>query len=147
LRGLCWNRLSDHRSPCNAVEKDHINLAAELVRLMGENELFTFVKVPGVVGTNNTSERALRDPAQDRRTDQTSRSLGGARRRTILASVLESLRTRLPQLDLRSVLNEVTEWTKSGLSCFGRTLQTLGLAPREQSPLDRLVPLPTSNTS
>ena len=89
--------------------------------------------MPGVVCTNNISEQALRDPAQDRRTDQTSRSLGlgGARRRTILASVLESLRMRLPQLDLRSVLNEVTEWNKSGLSCFGRILQTLGLAPRD----------------
>lgn len=162
LRNLCWNCRHDHRAvssrgasntpssntpSSNTVEKDYANLAAELVRLLGANELFTFVTVSGVVGTNNISEQALRDPAQDRRTDQTSRSVGGARRRTILASVLESLRTRLPQLDLRSVLNEVTEWTTSGLSCFGRILQTLGLAPGEHSPLDRLVPLPTANTS
>jgi transposase len=148
LRGLCWeHRPSDHRPPADAVERDSINLALEIVRLMSVNELFTFVKVPGVSGTNNESERTLRDPAQDRRTDQTSRSVSGARRRTILASVLESLRTRLPQIDLRSVLNEVAAWATSGLSCFGQALKALGLAPLEQSPLDQLVPLPTSTTN
>ena len=148
LRGLCWeHRPSDHRPPADTVERDSRNLAAEIVRLMGVDELFTFVKVPGVSGTNNESERTLRDPAQDRRTDQTSRSIGGARRRTILASVLESLRTRLPQIDLRAILNEVADWARSGLSCFGRAVNALGLAPLDHSPLDQLVPLPSSTTN
>ena len=111
------------------------------------NELFTFGKVPGVSGTNKESERTLRDPAQDRRTDPTRRSVGGARRRTILASVLESLRTRLPQIDLRAVLNEVADGARSGLSGFGRALKALGLAPLEHSPLDQLVPLPSAPTN
>ena len=158
LRVLCWEqRPSEHGSSSgcsssgcsssDATERDHRNLALEVVRLMSANELFTFVKVPGVSGTNNESERTLRSPAQDRRTDQTSRSIRGARRRSILASVLESLRTRLPRIDLRSVLNEVATWTASGLSCFGQAVKALGLAPLEHSPLDQLVPLPTPATN
>jgi hypothetical protein len=152
LRRLCWDRLSDHRPPPDKVERDDLNLHQELVRLMGVNELFTFVKVPGVAGTNNESERTLREPAQDRRTDQTSRSVAGARRRTILASVLESLRLHLPRFDLKSVLNEVSDWAISGLSCFGRALNKLGLSPLEHSPLehsplDQLVPPETANSS
>ena len=163
LRGLCWGHrppdrtssddaasdhtMSDHAMSTDAVERDSINLAREIVRLMSANELFTFVKVPGVSGTNNESERTLRDPAQDRRTDQTSRSIRGARRRTILASVLESLRTRLPQIDLKSVLNEVAAWASSGLSRFGQAVKALGLTPLEHSPLDQLVPLESANSS
>ena len=158
LRGLCWGHrppdrtssddaASDHTMSTDAVERDSINLAREIVRLMSANELFTFVKVPGVSGTNNESERTLRDPAQDRRTDQTSRSIRGARRRTILASVLESLRTRLPQIDLKSVLNEVAAWASSGLSRFGQAVKALGLTPLEHSPLDQLVPLESANSS
>ena len=165
LRGLCWEHrpsdptLSNLTPPADAVERDSVNLAVEIVRLMSASELFAFVKVPGVSGTNNESERTLRAPAQDRRTDQASRSVCGARRRTLLASVLESLRTRLPQIGLRSVLNEVAAWALSGLSGFGQALKALGLAPPEHSPLehwplehsplehwplDQLVPRPTS---
>ena len=148
LRGLCGeHRPSDPTPSADAAERDSRNLALEIVRLMCVNELFTFVKVPGVSGTNNESERTLRAPAPDRRTDQTRRSVRGARRRTILASMLESLRTRLPQLDWRSVLNQVAAWATSGLSCFGQALKALGLAPLEHSPLDQLVSLPTSTTN
>ena len=136
--------MSDHTMSTDAVERDSINLAREIVRLMSANELFTFVKVPGVSGTNNESERTLRDPAQDRRTKQASRS---ARRRTILASVLESLRTRLPQIDLKMGLNEVAAWASSALSRFGQAVKALGLTPLEHSPLDQLVPLESANSS
>lgn len=100
-------------------------------------------------GTNNVSEQILRTPAQNRRTDQTTRSVRGARRRTILTSVLESLRTRRPVFDGQSVLAEVSHWYRTGRSGFGRTLKKLGLLPRDDSPLDLLVPLPLAkgNTS
>ena len=84
-------------------------------------------------------------PAKNRRTDQTTRSVSGARRRTILTSVLESLRTRLPVFDGQSVLAEVSQWFQTGVSCFGRLLKTLGLPPLATSPLDVLVPLPPSD--
>jgi transposase len=144
LCDLCAARVADTTPPPSNVERDFCNLAHELVRLMGAEELFTFVRVPAVPGTNNESERTLRNPARNRRTDQTSRSLRGARRRTILTSVLESLRTRLPVFDLRSVLAEVSDWFQSGVSCFGRTLQKLRLPALDHSPLDDLVPLVNS---
>ena len=58
---------------------------------MGDNELFTFVLHPQASGTNNEAERSLRGAAVDRRTGRTSKTVTGARRRTILVSVLESL--------------------------------------------------------
>lgn len=142
LCDLCSARVEDATSPADTAERDFVNLTHELVRLMGANELFTFVRDPAVPGTNNESERTLRTPAKNRRTDQTTRSVPGARRRTILTSVLESLRTRLPVFDGQSVLAEVSQWFQTGVSCFGRLLKTLGLPPLTTSPLDVLVPLP-----
>lgn len=147
LCDLCGARVQDTTPPADQAERDFSNLAHELVRLMGDEELFTFVRVPAVPGTNNESERTLRNPAKNRRTDQTTRSVHGARRRTILTSVLESLRTRLPVFDCQSVLAEVSHWYRTGVSCFGRTLKKLGLLPLDHSPLDVLVPLPQGNTS
>ena len=147
LCDLCQARVHDTTPPTDTTEREFFNLAHELVRLMGANELFTFVRVAEVPGTNNESERTLRTPAKNRRTDQTTRSVHGARRRTILTSVLESLRTRLPVFDCQSVLAEVSDWYRTGVSCFGRTLKKLGLLPLTGSPLDVLVPLPQVNSS
>jgi hypothetical protein len=136
--------VQDATLPTDTVERDFVNLTHELVRLTGYNELFTFVRAPNVPGTTNESERTLRAPAKNRRTDQTTRSVPGARRRTILTSVLESLRTRLPVFDGQSVLTEVSQWFRTGVSCFGRLLKKLGLPPQDHSPLDVLVPLVNS---
>jgi hypothetical protein len=38
------------------------------MRLLMAEELFTFVLVPEVEATNNSSERRLRNPAQERKT-------------------------------------------------------------------------------
>ena len=147
LCDLCGPRVQDTTPPADQTERDFSNLAHELTRLMGDDELFTFVRDPSVPGTNNESERTLRNPAKNRRTDQTTRSVRGARRRTILTSVLESLRTRLQVFDCQSVLAEVSHWYRMGVSCFGRLLKKLGLPPRDDSPLDVLVPLPHGNSS
>ena len=62
LRGLCWDhRPSAHRPSAGTVERDFENLALEMVRLMSANELFTFVKVPGVLG-RTTSPNGLCAP-------------------------------------------------------------------------------------
>ena len=73
-------------------------LAEELVRLGLRNELFRFVLhepveqpngMPvGMGGTNNEAERTLRNPAQARDTGRTSKTVSGARRTSILTSVL-----------------------------------------------------------
>ena len=82
--------------------KDFSLLVQEVFRLMIHKELFPFVTTPPVPqpngstqpvsGTNNEAERTLRDPARARLTGRTNKTSNGARRQTILTSVLESLR-------------------------------------------------------
>ena len=94
-----------------------IVISDDLMRLMLARELFTFVTAPPVTmpngkatpvaGTNNEAERTLRSAATARKTGRTSKTLRGARRQTILVSVLESLRQQLPTFTLSSVIGEI----------------------------------------
>lgn len=137
---LCGDRFMDETQPTSETEKDFFNLVHELVRLLGDGELFTFVLHPEASGTNNAAERILRGPAMDRRTGRTSKTPNGARRRTILVSVLESLRLHLEDFTLPSVEFEVMGWLKCGESLFARLLRSSGLAPPKTSTLAQLVP-------
>ena len=78
-----FEALCDNSTPADDVEKDFYNLTHEILRLLREDELFTYVIHPEVPGTNNESERSLRGAAQDRRTGRTSKTELGARRRTM----------------------------------------------------------------
>jgi transposase len=137
---LCGSRFRDDTPPATDTEHDFVNLVNELLRLMEAEELFTFVIHPEVPGTNNESERTLRDAANDRKTGRTSKTIRGARRRTVLTSVLESLRLSLPDFTLSHVLQEVTTWLVTGRSRFGQLLESQNLPPPECSPLDALLP-------
>ena len=138
-------RFSDTSTPSDEAEHDFFNLTHEIVRLLGEDELFTYAIHPEADGTNNESERTLRHPAQDRNTGQTNKTVSGARRRTVITSVLDSLRVHLPKLTLQAVLLEINSWYRSGVSCYRRMVESLKLPPLTlpnaiQSPLDLLVP-------
>jgi transposase len=141
------------------LDNDHRRLVAEILRLFLAEELFTFVTAPPVVqangstvpvaGTNNEAERTLRNAAQARKTGRTNKTRDGARRQTILTSVLESLRVYLPTFTLASVVGELQNWMATGQSCFERLLHKLKL-PRptsERSVLERIfgraVPVPS----
>lgn len=128
------------RTPTTDSERDFANLVAGLLRLLGDDELFTFVLHPEAGGTNNEAERTLRQPALDRRTGRTNKTPAGARRRTILVSVLESLRLYLPEFTLPNVLAEVGGWLQRGASPFQHLLTTADLPPPADSLLDRLLP-------
>jgi len=104
-------------------ERDFTNLVHELMRLVLAEELFTFVRVEGVDATNNLSERLLRNPAQDRKTGRTSKTEAGAHRRSVIVSVLESLRANLERFDLGTVLEEVKRWMENGISRFAEQLR------------------------
>jgi len=106
-------------------ERDFANLSDELLRLLLDGELFTFVFVPGVEATNNLSERLLRGPAQDRKAGRTNKTATGAHRRSVIVSVLESLRVNLPNFNLATVLQEVGRWMQTGISLFARQWQTV----------------------
>jgi transposase len=136
------------------TEDNYRLLVEEVMRLMLAKELFTFVTAPPVTqpngisqpvaGTNNEAERTLRGPAQARDTGRTNKTLAGARRQTIVVSVLESLRLYLPCFTLGSVVAEVERWLKTGRSCYQRLLAKLKLSVTQRTILDRVFPEPDS---
>ena len=142
---LCFARCGDESrqpKPDNETDREYHNLVHEVTRLSCDEELFTFVLHPEVDATNNEAERSLRGAAQDRRTGRTSKTLRGAQRRTILMSVLESLKLHLTEFTLQSVLSEVQTWWHHGESLFDRLVAECGLDPPTESRLNKLVPLP-----
>lgn len=106
-------------------ERDFANLVNELFERMLDEELFTFVLHPEVEPTNNLPERLQRTPAQDRDAGRTSKTAAGAHRRSVIVSVLESLRANLEAFTLESVLEEVSRWMTEGISLFARQWQEL----------------------
>ena len=142
---LCFARCGNEScqpKPDDEADHDYHNLVHEVARLACDEELFTFVLHPKADATNNEAERSLRGAAQDRRTGRTSKTLRGAQRRTILMSVLESLKLHLAEFTLESVLTEVQSWWHRGESLFDRLVTECGLDPPTDSRLDKLVPLP-----
>jgi transposase len=144
-------------------EKDFRLLVNEVLRLYWADELFTFVTAAAaqkpngepmpMPGTNNESERTLRPVANARKTGRTSKTPKGARRQTVITSVIESLRQHLPTFTLATVIQEVSRWLANQKSCFAilrdrlkraarrmkRSFLTVGTGPPI---LDRLFPIP-----
>jgi hypothetical protein len=144
--------------PGEGPEDDYRRLCNELLRLMLAGQLFTFVTAEPVQkpngetlvvsGTNNEAERTLRSPAQARDTGRTNKTVCGARRQTVIVSVLESLRQHLASFTLSSVIEEIRRWSEAGRSCFARWAEKLGLTGRGLSDdgrstlLNRVIPVP-----
>jgi transposase len=136
----------------DVLENDYRLLVNEVMRLMLGQELFTFVTAEPatqpngvsepVSGTNNEAERTLRNPAEARKTGRTNKTLVGARRQTIMVSVLESLRLYLAKFTLTSVVEEVNGWWQAGQSCFTKLLKNMKLQPSAETILDQVMPTP-----
>ena len=112
------------------------------MRLMLARELFTFLFEAGVDGTNNEAEQELRPAALARETGRASKTLRGARRQSILHSVLELLRKQLSQFTLSTVVAEVLRWSRVGPSCFAALAQSQALTPPNKSVLEAVLPMP-----
>jgi hypothetical protein len=150
---LCVANGFPDQPPSNGLEKDYRLLVDEVLRLLLRQELLTFVTAKPteqpngttklVDGTNNEAERTLRGAAQARLTGRTSKTIDGARRQTILTSVLQSLRLYLPTFTLSSVLAELKRWWATGRSCFAELVEKLELTPPEQSVIDQIIPGPS----
>lgn len=136
------------------AEDEYRLLCNELMRLMLNQQLFTFVTAAPVAtaqgaaqpvaGTNNEAERILRGPALARNTGRASKTPAGARRQTIVVSVLESLRNHLASFTLTAVIDEITRWHQTGRSCFADLAAKLGLsAAPAAAVLDRVLPHPS----
>jgi transposase len=155
---LCVDLWVKELPPLEGTDNDYRLLVNEVMRLMLNQQLFTFVTAKEamqpngaskpVAGTNNEAERTLRGPAQARDTGRTNKTPVGARRQTIIVSVLESLRLYLPTFTLPSVVDEIKRWWQAGQSCFTKLLKKLKLAPplpaTKESPsiLDKVLPIP-----
>ena len=150
---LCAEMWLADLPPSKGLENDYRLLVNELMRLMLGKESFTFVTAKPttqpngttkpVNGTNNEAERTLRGAAQARVTGRTNKTVNGARRQTILTSVLESLRLFLPTFTLSSVLEELKRWWATGQSCFEKLVENLKLTSPEQSVIDQILPGPS----
>jgi transposase len=150
---LCGPVWAAELPPLEGPDNDYRLLANEIMRLMLAQELFTFVTAKSVkqpngetqqVGaTNNEAERTLRSPAQARKTGRTNKTIAGARRQTILTSVLESLRLYLPTFTLSSVIAEIDRWIEKGRSCFAALLAKLKIPQPQGSVLERVLPNPS----
>lgn len=147
---LCMDWCCQPLTRYQGLARDFRLLNHELIRLMSANELFTFVTAPPVeqvdgttkpaAGTNNEAERTLRDTAQARDTGRTNKTESGAKRQTILKSVLESLRLYVPTFTLKAVLAEIQRWQATGVSCFEKLLKKLKLKLPDERVLDRVYP-------
>ena len=100
--------------------RDFLNLQKRLVKY--QDSLFTFVLHPEVEPTNNRAEQGLRKTAKARNNYQTSKTERGARRRSVIASVLTSLRQNLPAFSLEAVIDETQRWRIDGFSLFDRQI-------------------------
>jgi transposase len=150
---LCAPNLLPDQPPPDGLEKDYRLLVGEVMRLLLSQELLTFVTAKPIEqpngttkpvdGTNNEAERTLRGAAQARQTGRTSKTFNGARRQTILTSVLQSLRLYLPTFTLTSVLAELRRWWATGRSCFAELMEKLELGQPERSVIDQILPGPS----
>ncbi|NJR63559.1 MAG: transposase [Cyanobacteria bacterium CRU_2_1] len=117
LRQLCsrWHETIDPET-MPTHQQIFIRLQQELIK--GIDALFVFVANPQVEPTNNRSERNLRREAEVRKGGRTSKTQSGARRRSIIMSVLATFNTRFEAFTLQHLLEELTHWTQLGLSRF-----------------------------
>jgi hypothetical protein len=128
LCALCQPYWRAARAGAAPHERDFRNVVNELLELTLAEELFTFVLMPEVEPTNNRAERQQRSAALDRKAGRTSKTAAGARRRSVIVSVLESLRANLEPFTLANVVAEVRRWLDEGISLFQRQWQALQAA-------------------
>ena len=115
---LCAERWFNEDTDCEGDEDTYRKLCNELMELLVTEELFVFVYRDGVEGNNNASERELRGDATARKTGRTSKTPAGAKRRTIISSVLRSIGKQVSEFTLANVIDEVKQWMIRGKSCF-----------------------------
>ncbi len=152
LLELCGGVWAAELGKLEGPADDYRLLSNEVIRLMLAEELFTFVTTPAVrqpngqvqavSGTNNEAERTLRNPAQARVTGRTNKTTRGARRQTVITSVLQSLRNYLQTLTLATVIEEIERWSQWGESRFARAARRIAKSKRKQGVLNTLLPEP-----
>lgn len=67
---------------------------------------------------NNAAEQQLGDDALARKTGRASKTPAGAKRRSVISSVLQSIGKQVENFTLASVIKEANDWLAKGRSCF-----------------------------
>ena len=159
LLELCVGQWVSEETGGDEPADDFRRLCQEIMRLMLDKQLFVFVTEADVDGTNNAAERQLRDDASARKVGRSSKTRAGAKRRSVIRSVLQSIGKQLGTFTLQSVIAEASGWIKEGLSCFAKQVEQRGLSPPESklrtlqatdrplSLLDRVILLTDANPS
>ena len=135
IKLLCSRRAQEIITSKAAAKSDppieptpsHVETFILLQRELADNLdcLFVFVEHPEVEPTNNRSERNARREAEIRKGARTSKTDRGAKRRSIIVTVLASLRTRISKLTLSNMLAEVGRWVDTGKSLFELELEAI----------------------
>jgi transposase len=112
------------------IEESTSDEEATLIRLQNElvenlECLFVFVEHPEVERTNNRTERQFHREAEVRKGGRTSKTDKGAKRRSIIMTVFASLRTRIEDFTMETVLEEILGWIAAGCSIFRRELDEI----------------------
>lgn len=88
--------------------RNYVNLHKRLIKYL--DSLFTFVLDPTIEPTNNRAERGFRKTAKARNNYQTSKTMIGARRRSVIASVMTSMKQNLSEFSIQSIVDEAIKW-------------------------------------
>ena len=128
---MCNSRWIDESKETEGIAADYRRLVNEIMRLMLAQELFVFVTTDGVDGDNNPSEHEPRDDAKRRNTGRTNKTPKGAKRQTILTSVLRTLPKQLSKFTLDGVIDEVKRWLVKGRGCFTDQAEEASLSRSE----------------
>ena len=112
---------TEHSEPI--IENVTVEHKATFIRLQNElvdnlECLFVFVEHPEVEPTNNRSERNVRREAEIRKGGRTSKTTAGAKRRSVIMTLLASLQIRFEKFTLDNLLLEVECWLVQGQSIF-----------------------------
>lgn len=121
LQDMILSLCTEHSEPI--IENVTVEHKAIFVRLQNElvdnlKCLFVFVEHPEVEPTNNRSERNVRREAEIRKGGRTSKTTAGAKRRSVIMTVLASLQIRFEKFTLDNLLLEVECWLVQGRSIF-----------------------------
>ena len=120
-------KATEKQQPPGEPTASHVETFILLQRELADNIdcLFVFVEHPEVEPTNNRIERNARREAGIRKGARTRKTDSGAKRRSIIVTVLASLQIRIASFTLSHVLAEVGRWVDTGKSLFKLELEAI----------------------
>lgn len=105
--------------------RNFVNLQKRIIKK--QKWLFLYVTNKNVDPTNNKAEQWFRNTSKSRNNYQTSKTKKWADRRSVITTVLESLKQNLPTFTLESMTSEIKSWMDTWESLFKIQLKHMQL--------------------